>query len=95
MDDHHGRAGVLAYLGDAQRQAGRNQEAARTLDEALRLFRELADVASEAETTNMYAAVALTDGDPVLARQRYARGLRLARQVGSGRDQADALAGLG
>jgi hypothetical protein len=42
----------------------------------------------------MHAAVALADGDPAAARERYAHGLRLARQVGSGRDQADALAGI-
>lgn len=76
MGDDHGRAGVLAYLGDAQRQAGKNRAASETLATALGLFRELADVASEAEATNMYAAVALADGDPSATRRRPAGGTR-------------------
>ena len=94
MGDRRGQAGVLAFLGDTQRLAGKNRRAAASLAEALRLFREVGDPGGEAETANIYAAVALADGDPDLARQRYTAGVRIARQIESQRDLADALAGI-
>src|SRR5450756_1604984 len=69
LGDHHGRAGVLAYLGDAQRRAGRNREAGQTLEAALLLFRDQADALEG------IAASHRAQGHAGAARRQYAKAL--------------------
>jgi tetratricopeptide (TPR) repeat protein/transcriptional regulator with XRE-family HTH domain len=92
--DRRGVAGSLGFLGDAQRLSGEPELAEKSLSDAVSLFHELRDLGGEAETANLHAGLAFSRGEWQIARHRYARALRLGRTIPSGKDQADALAGI-
>lgn len=69
--------------------------AAAAVEEALRVYRELGDRQGEAEAFNEQGTLHRARGNLALAQEAHQRALDLARAIGSSRDEACALAGLG
>ena len=70
-------------------------EAARNLQEALELYRQVGARGNEAWALNRYAAVHAAAGEHVVARDLYHDALRLARETQQPDDEAHALEGIG
>jgi tetratricopeptide (TPR) repeat protein len=87
-------AGTLAYLGDTYLLSGNHELAESSLATALLLFQGADDPGGEAETMNLYAALALAAGEPQEAHLRHVRALRIARRISSAKDEADAIDGI-
>jgi tetratricopeptide (TPR) repeat protein len=91
-----GQANVLSELGAVQRLTGDYAAAAESLEEALAIYRGLGDRAGQAGVLNRRAElVGATGGTPEQVRALHFEALRIAREVGSRWDEANALAGIG
>ena len=75
--------------------AGNSPGAARVLEEALGIFRDIGDRGGEAEALNEAGTLHRTRDDLRQAGSYHQQALDLARQIGSPMDEAHALAGLG
>jgi serine/threonine protein kinase/Tfp pilus assembly protein PilF len=73
---------ILGSYGDALIQAGRSEEAQKSLDEAMRLARELKNDAFVAQITNYQGDAAFYRGDLRSARDLYQRALQIAMRSG-------------
>jgi tetratricopeptide (TPR) repeat protein/transcriptional regulator with XRE-family HTH domain len=94
LDDRLGEAVVLTYLGGVQREAGDYEHAAESFAGALGTFREINDQGGVVEVFNENGTLALARGDLDGAEGWHRQALALARDLGSGWDEAHAQAGL-
>ena len=78
-----------------RRQTGDYPGAARDLDQALALYRDLSDRGGEAEALNEIGTLHRARGDLARAGQCHQQALELARAIASAWIEASALAGLG
>jgi tetratricopeptide (TPR) repeat protein len=78
-----------------RRLAGDYPAAARDLEQALGLYRDIGNRDGEAEALNESGTLYRARGDLGRAGSCHQQALDLARQIGSSWDQAQALAGLG
>ena len=89
------RGDGLSGLGLLFQYEGRQEEAVRALEEALRAHEACGDAAGAARDRVNLAAVHLNRNDPDGARRQYEAALQTARELGRTREQGFALAGLG
>ena len=69
--------------------------AARRLEEALDIYRDIGNRGGEAEALNETGTLHRVRGDPGQAAEYHRQALDLAREIASPQDEANALAGLG
>jgi tetratricopeptide (TPR) repeat protein len=87
-------ADILSGYGGALANAGRGEEAQKTLDEALNLARELKSQPFIAQALNFQAQAAFYRGDFKAARTLYGQGLQAASQTKDGDKMLESNIGL-
>lgn len=89
-----GEAECLIRLGDVERGICGYGHAARNLERALAIFREIGDPVMQADALNGLGDVHFQMGAPDQARIYHAASLQLVNQTGTTREQARAHSGL-
>ncbi|HET7487846.1 MAG TPA: LuxR C-terminal-related transcriptional regulator [Acidimicrobiales bacterium] len=82
-------------LGEVAAACGDEAGAARLLEDAVALAREIRDPAEEAAATHGLAELARAQGDHALAEALHRSALRLRRDVGDGHGQIDSVEAIG
>jgi len=95
LEDQHGLALALGYLGVAAREQGDYGGARTWLEQSLTLSEDLGDHKLSSRTLDCLGTVAHAVGDYDLARLRYDQSLALARQVENRYEHASSMHNLG